>query len=129
MFNAGGAGRKGTPMSQIVIELSRQVKRRLRRVMHRTTDARLKTRYLIVLHTADGYSRRQGLSPRRPQTRVFRRREHSRLLRAGPSVNRATVKSGPYRLFSSIGCRIHPHAESFHRSSPVSGPERQELTW
>ena len=58
-FNAGGAGRKGTPMSRIVIELSRQVKRRLRRVMHRSTDARLKTRYLMVLHTADGYTRRQ----------------------------------------------------------------------
>jgi len=58
-FNAGGAGRKGTPMSRTVIELSRQVKRRLRRVMHRSTDARLKTRYLIVVHTADGHTRRQ----------------------------------------------------------------------
>lgn len=45
-------------MQRIVIELSRQVKRRYRRIVQRTKDAKLKTRYLIVVHSAEGRSRR-----------------------------------------------------------------------
>jgi len=46
-------------MERIIIKLSRQVKRRLNRTMAKIKDARLKTRYQIILHTANGYSRRQ----------------------------------------------------------------------
>jgi transposase len=46
-------------MEGIVLTISRQVKRRLRRTLSKTKDARVRTRYLIVLHTADGHSRRQ----------------------------------------------------------------------
>jgi len=46
-------------MQRIVIRLSRQVKRQFRRTISRIKDAKLKTRYLIILHTAQGYSRRQ----------------------------------------------------------------------
>jgi len=46
-------------MERIVIKLTRQVKRHLRRTANKIKDAKLKTRYLIVLHTAEGYSRRQ----------------------------------------------------------------------
>jgi len=45
-------------MQRIVIELSREVKRRFRRTAKKTKDAQLRTRYLIILHTADGYGRR-----------------------------------------------------------------------
>ncbi len=45
-------------MKRIVIKLTRQVKRRFRRTISKIKDARLKTRYLIILHTAEGYSRR-----------------------------------------------------------------------
>jgi len=45
-------------MERIVIVLSRQVKRHFRRVIHKSQDARLRTRYLIILHSAEGYSRR-----------------------------------------------------------------------
>jgi DNA-binding MarR family transcriptional regulator len=46
-------------MQRIVIRLSRQVKRQFRRTISRIKDAKLKTRYLIILHTAEDYSRRQ----------------------------------------------------------------------
>ena len=47
-------------MQRIVIKLTRQVKRNFRRTMSKKIkDARLKTRYLIILHTAEGYSRRK----------------------------------------------------------------------
>jgi len=55
----GEVDRKETLMERIVIKLTRQVKRHLRRTTHKIKDAKLKTRYLIVLHTAEGYSRRQ----------------------------------------------------------------------
>lgn len=45
-------------MKPSVIQLSRQSKRRFRRLIHKTKDAALKIRYLIVLHTAEGQSRR-----------------------------------------------------------------------
>jgi len=45
-------------MERIVIKLTRQVKRHFRRTIKKIKDARLKTRYLIILHTADGRSRR-----------------------------------------------------------------------
>lgn len=45
-------------MQRIVIELSRQVKRRFRREISKMKDAKLKTRYLIILHSAEGCSRR-----------------------------------------------------------------------
>lgn len=45
-------------MQRIVIGLSRQVNRRYRRILQRTKDAKLKTRYLIVVHSAEGRSRR-----------------------------------------------------------------------
>jgi transposase len=45
-------------MKRIVIRLSRQVKRNFRRTISKTKDARLKTRYMIILHTAEGYGRR-----------------------------------------------------------------------
>jgi transposase len=45
-------------MQSILIRLSRQVKRRLRRTVGRIQDAQLKTRYLIVLHSAEGVSYR-----------------------------------------------------------------------
>jgi transposase len=54
----GEADRKETLMEKIVIELSRQVKRRFRRTISKTKDARLKTRYMIILHTGEGYARR-----------------------------------------------------------------------
>lgn len=41
-------------MPSILFGLSRQVKRRLRRMVSRIQDAPLKTRYLIILHSADG---------------------------------------------------------------------------
>lgn len=41
-------------MQRIVIELSRQVKRRFCRTIQKIKDAKLKTRYLIVLHTTEG---------------------------------------------------------------------------
>lgn len=46
-------------MRRIVIEPSRQVKRRFRRTATKTRDAQVRTRYLIILHTADGLSRRE----------------------------------------------------------------------
>ena len=46
-------------MERIVIKLTRQVKRHFRRNIKKIKDARLKTRYLIILHTAEGYSRRK----------------------------------------------------------------------
>ncbi|MFH1715996.1 MAG: helix-turn-helix domain-containing protein [Planctomycetota bacterium] len=46
-------------MQRIVIRLSRQVKRQFRRAIGKIKDGQLKTRYLIILHTAEGYSRRQ----------------------------------------------------------------------
>jgi transposase len=46
-------------MERIVIKLTRQVKHNLRRTANKIKDAKLKTRYLIILHTAEGYSRRQ----------------------------------------------------------------------
>jgi transposase len=46
-------------MGDILIRLSRQVKRRLRRTAGRIQDAPLKTRYLIILHSADGVPYRQ----------------------------------------------------------------------
>jgi len=55
----GGADRKETLMQRIVIRLSRQVKRQFRCTISRIKDAKLKTRYLIILHTAQGYGRRQ----------------------------------------------------------------------
>ncbi len=45
-------------MERIVIKLTRQVKRHFRRTIRKTKDAKLRTRYLIILHTADGHSRR-----------------------------------------------------------------------
>ena len=45
-------------MQRIVIKLSRQVKRRFRRTISKIKDAKLKTRYMIILHTAEGYGRR-----------------------------------------------------------------------
>lgn len=45
-------------MERIVIKLSRQVKRRFRRTISKIKDARVKTRYMIILHTAQGYGRR-----------------------------------------------------------------------
>ena len=45
-------------MERNVLVLSRQVKRHFRRVIHKSQDARLRTRYLIILHSAEGYSRR-----------------------------------------------------------------------
>ena len=45
-------------MRSIVLRLSRQVKRRFGRIVAQTRDAQLKTRYLIILHTAAGHSRR-----------------------------------------------------------------------
>jgi len=45
-------------MQRIVIKLSRQVKRRFRRQISKMKDGKLKTRYLIVLHSAEGFSRR-----------------------------------------------------------------------
>jgi transposase len=57
-LRVGGADRKETLMERMVIKLSRQVKRRFRRTISRIKDARLKTRYLIILHTAEGYGRR-----------------------------------------------------------------------
>lgn len=46
-------------MERIVIKLTRQVKRHFRRNIKKIKDARLKTCYLIILHTAEGYSRRK----------------------------------------------------------------------
>ena len=46
-------------MERIVIKLTRQVKRHLRRTVNKIKDAELKTRYLIILHTAEGHSRRE----------------------------------------------------------------------
>ena len=46
-------------MERIVITLSRQVKRRFRRIISKTKDARVRTRYLIVLHSTNGQGRRQ----------------------------------------------------------------------
>ena len=46
-------------MQRIVIKLTRQVKRNFRRTISKIKDAKLKTRYLIILHTAEGYSRRK----------------------------------------------------------------------
>ncbi len=46
-------------MERIVIKLSRQVKRKLHRTMLRVKDAKLRTRYQIILHSAEGRSRRQ----------------------------------------------------------------------
>jgi len=43
-------------MERIIIKLTRQVKRHFRRTISKIKDARLKTRYLIILHTAEGYS-------------------------------------------------------------------------
>ena len=45
-------------MNGIVIRLSRQVKRRMLRTLKKIKEARLRTRYLIVVHTAEGYGRR-----------------------------------------------------------------------
>lgn len=45
-------------MYSSVIQLSPERKRRFRRMIRKTKDARLRTRYLIILHTAEGYSRR-----------------------------------------------------------------------
>lgn len=45
-------------MERIVIKLTRQVKRHFRRTISKTKDAKLKTRYTIILHTAEGHSRR-----------------------------------------------------------------------
>ena len=45
-------------MERIVIKLTRQVKRHFRRTISKTKDAKLKTRYLIILHSAEGHSRR-----------------------------------------------------------------------
>ena len=45
-------------MERIVIKLTRQVKRNFRRTISKTKDARLKTRYLFILHTVERHSRR-----------------------------------------------------------------------
>lgn len=45
-------------MQRIVLSLSRQVKRRFRRIVAKSKDAHERTRYLIILHTAEGASRR-----------------------------------------------------------------------
>ncbi len=45
-------------MERIIIKLSRQVKRRLHRRMMKIKDAKLKTRYKIILHSAQRHSRR-----------------------------------------------------------------------
>lgn len=45
-------------MERIVIKLTRQVKRHFRRTISKTKDAKLRTRYLIILPTAGGHSRR-----------------------------------------------------------------------
>jgi len=45
-------------MERIIPKLTQQVKHRFRRTIRKTKDAKLKTRYLIILHTAEGYSRR-----------------------------------------------------------------------
>jgi len=45
-------------MGRIVIRLSRQVKRHFRRTISKVRDARFKTRYMILLRTAEGYGRR-----------------------------------------------------------------------
>ena len=57
-FCVGGADTKETLMKRVVIKLTRQVKRRFHRNISKIKDARLKTRYLIILHTAEGYSHR-----------------------------------------------------------------------
>ena len=57
-MKVGGPDRKETLMERIVIKLSRQVKRRFRRTISKIKDSRLKTRYMIILHTAEGYGRR-----------------------------------------------------------------------
>jgi len=44
-------------MERIIIKLSRQVKRRLNRTMAKIKDARLKTRYQIILHSAQTHRR------------------------------------------------------------------------
>jgi transposase len=46
-------------MQRIVIKLTRQVKPKYRRTISKIKDARLKTRYLIILNSAEGYSRRK----------------------------------------------------------------------
>ncbi len=43
-------------MERIVIKLTRQVKRHFYHTIKKIKNARLKTRYLIILHTAEGYS-------------------------------------------------------------------------
>jgi transposase len=58
LFYVGGADRKETLMQRIVIKFSRQVKRKYGRTIRKIKDARLKTRYLIILNSAEGYSRR-----------------------------------------------------------------------
>ena len=45
-------------MQRIVIRFSRQVKRKFCRTIRKIKEARLKTRYLIILNSAEGYSRR-----------------------------------------------------------------------
>jgi hypothetical protein len=45
-------------MQRIVIKFSRQVKRKYGRTIRKIKDARLKTRYLIILNSAESYSRR-----------------------------------------------------------------------
>jgi transposase len=45
-------------MNYSVIKLSRQSKRRLRRTINKIKDTRMRTRYLIILQTAEGYGRR-----------------------------------------------------------------------
>ena len=45
-------------MTTSVIQMSRQGKRRFRRLIRKTKDAALRTRYLIILHSAEGHGRR-----------------------------------------------------------------------
>ncbi len=59
LFFVGGADRKETLIQWIVIRLWGQVKRQFRRAVGKIKDAKLKTRYLIILHTAEGYSHRE----------------------------------------------------------------------
>jgi len=53
-----GAARKETLIKRVIITLKRQIKRHFRRTILKIKDTKLKMRYLIILHMAEGHRRR-----------------------------------------------------------------------
>ena len=59
-YNLGieGAARKETLIKRVVTTLKRQIKRHFRQTILKIQDTKIKMRYLIILHMAEGHRRR-----------------------------------------------------------------------